>query len=209
VSCSNWIQRIVAIGDNVDDLFTTIRQDSPFHEISLSSPSAASIAALPVFCTYGDVFYEYSSSRVAKRWNDIRMVRLFVGEIARDCVRASMTANSDKDGTQSPSSTLSAKELADVARLTQAARDAAVDVLHSIPYLLHLSSAPRLLAIALVLPLSSIAIAELLPFVVRSFARDRLQYIGDKLGIVQATESWHMVQEKENLERWLAVLHII
>jgi hypothetical protein len=151
--------------------------------------------------SYRGCIHTYPSLRIARRWNDLRIVRLFVNEHISTAITSFDKIELDIDGSplESPQSSSWSHVHEQAAHSAEAV---IADILHSVPYFIELSTNPFITAKSLIFPLSAIAISDLAPPSAKLFARERLTYIGMEYGIVQARESVDMVFDRSNLEHW-------
>ncbi|KAI3321406.1 hypothetical protein HD806DRAFT_523894 [Xylariaceae sp. AK1471] len=156
--------------------------------------------------SYRGCIHRYPSLRIARRWNDLRIVRLFVNEHISTAITSFDESELDIDSSplecpRSPSWSCVHEQA------VHSAEAVIADILHGVPYFVELSTNPSITAKSLIFPLSAIAISDLAPPSAKLFARERLAYIGIEYGIVQARESVDMVFDRSNLEHWILLPH--
>lgn len=204
-SPADWLRQAVKLGDEVNRLLDVMRRDAPYESIAADSSKislTATVTPTSNLSSFGNTFHIYPSPRVCKRWNDLRMMRLYIAESTRDSIRA--VALTEEVSKEKPSFPLhptidSAQHLA---RALEAGKHVSTEILQSVPYMLQMSNATKLTASALILPLTSISISGMAPLNLRLAARESLQYMHDGLGVPHSAESLHVIGEKENLEMW-------
>ncbi|XHG08768.1 hypothetical protein AWENTII_011861 [Aspergillus wentii] len=151
------------------------------------------VATLPgQIDTYEDWVHRYTSQRMLKLWNSVRILRLFVNEHIHHYLTAQHTIEKfqTEEWTQARESAMaiSAKMIS--------------DVLASVPLCLESSMSPMVSARSLVYPLTGVAVSKLGSPRAKRFAHNRLAFIGSEYGLIQAAESAHMVSQTRDMEDW-------
>ena len=140
----------------------------------------------------------YSSAKLARRWNDVRLLSLYVCEVLRSALVA-LWANR-RSAVGELLRTRGEQALFDITE--KMAMSASSGILRSVPYFLALPGSPKWKGGALILPLSSIIVSKVVSEDAKSYARGRLQYLGTTVGNDKAKDAYEMSMNAARLERW-------
>lgn len=183
------LQKALELNEEVLAMLEDLDKLAPFEVVS-SGPILERISA------YKGRFYKYSSLRISRHWNTMRLLRLFIN----DCIYE-ITSLEDID-LRIPGDKTKKQQSRIRSTAKASAEEAISGILYSAPFALELSECPFLSARLLIYAFSSIVVSDLTPPSAALFARNRLAFISTQYGLRQATESIAMVSESEYLEDW-------
>ena len=196
--CLNTLQRLQKcqkLDEKIADLLVLLNEVAPFEPISLPDSSIAPFGMR----TYGGGADQYTSPKHAKRWNTARMLRIMLNGYLCNALAQSETVVS---AGMSPLNGLTNDQSWLHHLAAYQAEQAMTGILRSAPFSLGLSKSPHLSAKPLILPLASIVTSQLAPISAKTFAKDRLRFIGSAYGHVQASEAASISSSLDGLEDW-------
>ncbi|KAI8623324.1 hypothetical protein F5Y19DRAFT_389359 [Xylariaceae sp. FL1651] len=196
------VQKALELDREMGSLLEAMNGSAPYHRLDADS---SGLDFHQIRC-YRDGVDHYPSPQVARRWNGLRMIRLFVNEHISSAL-ASIDDIELPPCASPPDGLFSTPSAQLLEKAAHAAEAVIADMLHSVPYFIELSSSPRITARSLIFPLSAIAASELAPLSAKLFARERLAYLGTGYGLAQARDSVDMVRDHPDLEDWILLPH--
>lgn len=196
LSTTQHARKTHELGKELDSLLEEMKDSVPYRRLDGTASTLERVSGYQCRADW------YPSQHAARRWNDLRMFRLFVAEHFFDALAATDSSElGSLDSDKRDFLGIPLPRLAEENALR--AEKAIAGILYSLPYFIELfsrsgSTASR----ALIMPLSAIAASKLAPLSAKLFARDRLNHFGMQYELVQARQSAEMVKERSDLEDW-------
>ncbi|KAI0969589.1 hypothetical protein F4678DRAFT_165459 [Xylaria arbuscula] len=195
------LQKFLELDRKISDFLEAMLMVAPYEKFEDTNSRPREIRSYRARCD------KYPSHLTAKRYSNLRMMRLFISEEICDIVVPLIDAletgqNASCDGDFTIVSLDRIHEMA-----AQSAEAAINDMLFSVPYQIELSSDACNTVRSLILPLSSISVSTLSPLSARLYARERLAYISAEYGLIQARQYAGVSTEHKSLKDWILVSH--
>ncbi|KAH8901170.1 hypothetical protein GQ53DRAFT_740260 [Thozetella sp. PMI_491] len=193
ISVAEFVWKITDLNREMGSLLDDLGKAAPVQVLDISSLPGR-------ICAYRDCVTIYPSRMIARQWNNLRLLRLFLYEDLWSALSSRGNIGPDEPPLETP---LGLEWPQIQQQATYDAEDTIFNILYGVPYSIELSERPSLSARCLIWPLSTIAVSELAPLPAKLFAKERLKFLGETYGLVQARESIHMVSEGEEIEDWI------
>lgn len=193
---SKWILKSCALDNEIEEILSEMSKNMPF-----KIANSVKASGLPrQLYTFTDGADEYLTTKALKRWNTLRMIRIFLD----DLICGALSTNYwDKTSTSPVFYQISDEKRLCLYQLTKNRAELAITaILRSVPKSISSSDMPQFSGKSLICPLSAIAVSRLASESAKESARNILRFLGHTYGLIQATESANMAMEYNDVGDW-------